>query len=92
MKKFIVIFTTMILVVSGLGMIAVRQYYTRHRPESPQIELGRTVAVQLNYGKTVYVTPAEKRMLVFSNEWFVIPLVIVVIYMASRNRKSKDPT
>ena len=71
------------------GMMAVRQYYTRHRPESPQPEFNWTVAVSLNYGKTVYVTPEENRILFFSREWFGVPLVVVFIYTVFRINKSK---
>jgi hypothetical protein len=72
------------------GMMAVRQYYTRHRPESPQPELSRTVAVQLNYGKTVYVTPEENRILVFASEGLLVALLITIIVFVFRNNKSKQ--
>jgi hypothetical protein len=32
-------------------------------PDSPQIQDGRTVPIDVNYGKTVYVTIGEKRRL-----------------------------
>jgi hypothetical protein len=48
-------------VCSFVGIVSLRQYYTLYRPESPQVELGRTVAIDANYGKTVFVTPREKR-------------------------------
>jgi hypothetical protein len=71
------------------GVMAVRQYFTLHRPESPQPEFRRTVAVQLNYGKTVYVTPGENGILYCANEWIAVPLVVVFIYAAFRINKSK---
>jgi hypothetical protein len=89
MRKFINILIGVIFLSWLFGMMAVRQYYTRNRPESPQPELNRTVAVPLNYGKTVYVTPEENRILYLASEWVGIPLVIAFICVARRKNKSK---
>jgi len=45
--------------------MAVRQYYTRSMPKSPQQEVGRTFAMKVNYGQTVYVTANEERNMNF---------------------------
>jgi heme A synthase len=79
---------TLAFLVCLLGLMVGRQYCTLHRPGSPQPELGRTVATQLNYNKTVYVTPVENRILFFSNEIIVVPLAVVFIYAGFRARRS----
>ena len=89
MRKILTNVTGVVFLSWLLGTMAVRQYYTRYRPESPQPELRQTVAIPLNYGKTVYVTLGESRMLYFTDLWFGIPLVILCIYAAARLRKSK---
>lgn len=38
-----------------------RQYCTLHMPEAPQVEIGRTMPLEANYGKTVYLTSSELR-------------------------------
>ncbi len=90
MKKAIAILGAVMFLASWLGVLGLRQYYTWHRPESPQAELGRIVAVQLNYGKTVYVTPEENRILNLTGEWLIVPLVAIVIYAAFQFRKPKN--
>jgi hypothetical protein len=87
MKKNIKILIGGIILSWLFGTMSARQYFTRNRPESSQPELRRTVPVQLNYGKTVYVTPGENRLLYFTSEWVGIPLVIAVIFVASLNNK-----
>jgi hypothetical protein len=52
-----------VFLVSLFSMMTVRQYYTRNMPQVPQQESGRTIAIEVNYGKTVYVTVREKRNL-----------------------------
>jgi hypothetical protein len=89
MKRPITIFIAFLFVVLELGLMIVRQYYTWDRPASPQIDLGQTVAVQLNYGKLVYVTPAEKRMLIFTDPAFLVCVFFVFILVVFTFRKSK---
>jgi len=88
-KRIIIVFGAVISLAFWLGVLAVRQYYTLHRAEAPQVELGGTIAVQLNYGKTVYVTSKESRILGFAGEWFIVPLFAVIIYAAFQIRKPK---
>jgi hypothetical protein len=38
---------------------ATRQYCTRHMPDAPNPDDGRTIALEANYGKTVYLTASE---------------------------------
>jgi hypothetical protein len=89
MSKVVTTVAGMIFLTWLFAVMAVRQYYTRHRPESPQRELSRTVPAQLNYGKTVYVTPWEHRLLYCTNEWLALPLAVVLVYAACRVNKSK---
>ena len=89
MKKSLIGVAGVMALSCFFGLMSLRQYYTWHRPESPQPELSRTVSVQLNYGKTVYVTPTEDRILKFTGEAFLVPLVIALIYVAFRASKSQ---
>lgn len=79
MKKALKISIGVIFLSWLLSAMVVRQYYTRNMAETPQPQLNRTVAVLVNYGKTVYVTPAENRLLFFTSEWVCIPIVIAFI-------------
>ena len=45
-----------------LGVAGLRQYFTLYRPEYPQVEQGRTIPIDANYWKTVFVTPSEKKI------------------------------
>jgi len=42
------------------SMMFLKQYYTIHMPEKSQVESGRTVPIEVNYLKIVYVTEEEK--------------------------------
>jgi hypothetical protein len=46
----------LILTLSFVGMVIMKQDYAFERPTSPQPELGRMIPVLANYNKTVYVT------------------------------------
>jgi hypothetical protein len=63
--------------------MTVRQYYTRCMPQSPQQQLGRTNAMKVNYGKTVYVTANAKRNLnliyVVAALAFLATLVLAIV-------------
>ena len=61
-KRLGIIFCVLYL-ASLLGTMTVTQYYTRNMPQTPQESMRRTVAVAVNYEKTVYVTLYEKRAL-----------------------------
>ena len=57
--------------------VGVRQYFTLYRPADAQPTIGRVVAVQLNYNKTVYVTRVEERLLSLTGE---VPMLLLVVF------------
>lgn len=63
MKKFIPTSLGVLFLLAFLGATLLRQYYTRYMPETPQIQEGRTIPIDANYRKTVYVTLGEQREL-----------------------------
>jgi hypothetical protein len=63
-----------------VSVVGLRQYYIRSRPESPQKELGLTVGIDANYGKTVFVSPKEKRLSDLLDESVALPLAIGATY------------
>ena len=82
-----------LFVAAFVSMVATRQYYTRARPESPRPDMGWTIPVGVNYGKTVYVTEGEKKVLRVTGEWTFIGLFAVggVIYWFTKNSKWAQP-
>jgi hypothetical protein len=58
-------------------MVIVRQYFAFERPETPEVELGRTIPVTVNYNKTVYVTMHERNML-YSTYWGTFGCLIAI--------------
>jgi hypothetical protein len=58
-----VIVVGIVFLVTLSSVIVVRYYYTWHMPMAPEPSRGRTIAVGVNYGKTVYVTPNEQKLL-----------------------------
>jgi hypothetical protein len=63
MKKTITTVLGIMFLASFFSAMTLRQHYTRTMPEALQTESGRTIPVGGNYGKTVYVTLKEKRVL-----------------------------
>jgi hypothetical protein len=61
---------------SFAGIVGLRQFFTRYRPESPQPALGRTVGIDANYGKTVFVTPKEETISNLVNASALLPIAI----------------
>jgi hypothetical protein len=63
MKNFIL--TTLFAALLSTFLCAgyLREYYTTHMPETPQIQEGRTFPIDVFSGKMVYVTLGEKRKL-----------------------------
>lgn len=92
MKRWLLRLLVVLTVLSGLSVIGLKQFYTRYRPESKQVELGRTVAINGNYGKTIFVTVREKRLL---DVIYASPLVpgfgllsyMIVLYIYERRRR-----
>jgi hypothetical protein len=62
-KKNLVTLSGILFLLVFLGAVLLRQYYTRYMPESIQVEQGRIVPIDVNYNKTVYVKPSEKKEL-----------------------------
>ena len=70
-------------------MMAVRQYYTWYMPESPEITLGKTIAVLVNYGKIVYVTPLEQKILYASYVIIAAQFIAaIIVYIITHRRRS----
>jgi len=63
MKKIITTSLGVLFLLTFFGATLLRQHYTRSMPETPQIQEGRTIPIDANYGKTIYVTLSEKREL-----------------------------
>ncbi len=70
-------------------MMAIRQYYTWYMPESPEITSGKTIAAHVNYGKIVYVTPLEQKILyasyVIIAMQFIAAAIVYIIIHRRRN-------
>jgi hypothetical protein len=62
-KKYITSSLGVLFLLAFLSMTLLRQYYTQSMPETPQIQAGRTIPIDVNYRKTVYVTSREQREL-----------------------------
>jgi hypothetical protein len=80
----------MLCVCSFAGIVGLRQYYTCYRFETPQPELRRTIRIDANYGKTVFVTPWEDRIrhLVYASVLLPVAIgatcfVVIVVKTAS---------
>jgi hypothetical protein len=76
--KIILYSLAIILLSSWVGALALRLNYTRQMPLTPQIEQGRTNAIDAFYGKTVYVTSGEKTKLHIA---YGSVLVLVIVYI-----------
>jgi hypothetical protein len=76
----------LILTLSFVGMVIMKQDYAFERPTSPQPELGRMIPVLANYNKTVYVTAAEKHWLELTYIGMVIGglACIILVYIPSK--------
>lgn len=59
-------------------MMGVRQYYTWHMPEAAEIGSARSIAVQVNYGKTVFVTSIEQKILYATYVLVAVTAVTVI--------------
>jgi hypothetical protein len=76
-----------------LVTVATRYYYTWHRPTFPSLTAGFTVPVSLNYGRVVYVTPHEERLLSLA-PWLFFPLftICIVVYRWYQRDELAKPT
>ncbi len=66
------------------SMMYLQQYYTRHMPQTEQIESGRVVPIEVNYGKIVYVTDLEKKKIDTSYYIFFGACILVVSTLCAR--------
>lgn len=66
---------------SLFSMMYLRQHYTRHMPQTKQVETGRIIPVHVNYGKVVFVTDLEKRNLDIVFCIFIVASVLVAFIL-----------
>lgn len=75
---------TLFLGLLFLSFIGVRNYFTFNRPAVAQPSLGRVVAIELNYNKTVYVTRGEGIMLNLTGE---LPVIFTLVMILAINHR-----
>jgi hypothetical protein len=75
---------------TAFGVIGVRQYITFYRPVTQQADVGRVVGISANYGKTVYVTRREKRMIDVVYLAPLIPAAMVATCLGLRYSKTGE--
>jgi hypothetical protein len=66
-----------------------QQYYWSHMPQSPEAGSGRTIAVEVSHGRTVYVDATEQKVLY--GTYIVLALssiTAVLTWFATRTRNS----
>jgi len=82
--KWITYVVGIFFLCSLFSMMYLRQYYTRHMPQTVQIESGRILPVEVNYGKVVYVNEQEKRSLNTRTYVFIAACVLVVLVVFAK--------
>ena len=91
MKRGLAIAAVAVYLCWFVASTVTRYYYTWHRPVAPAPTSGWTVAVTLYYGRVVYVTPAEGRLLYFASQWWALPLITAALFAgAYLNRTSRS--
>jgi hypothetical protein len=92
MKKIYKIFFGILFLAIFYGMLAMRNYYTFHMPQTPQIELGRIIRIEVDPGKIVYVTLAEKRYLFYTYVAAGIDFLIffAVVFFNKKSDEEKE--
>jgi hypothetical protein len=92
MKKIISVLAVSAFLIPCVTAITLQYYYALNRPESAQIETGRTVPIMIREGhvsQTVYITSAEASRL---NAMFALTIVgagIFASYVIVRLVKGK---
>jgi hypothetical protein len=72
-------------------MVIVRQYFTRDRPQLPDAAVSRTIAVSVNYGKTVFVTAREKEILYGSYIALGVAVTVtLILYCLAQSRRNNS--
>ena len=82
--KYVTYATGIFFLYSLFSMMYLRQHYTRHMPQTEQIESGRTVPIEVNYGKIVYVTEIEKERMAFKYYSFGGACILVLLILCVR--------
>jgi hypothetical protein len=88
MKKYITLIIGAFFLFALFSMMITRQFYTRNRPDFSQAELGRTIPVEVNYGKTVYLSKEDRRNLTISYWAFGLAATTAVLTMVINSIKS----
>jgi hypothetical protein len=68
--------------------MVLRYHYTWHRPTAPVLLLNRTIPVSVDYGKVVYVSPADKTTLDIAYGAFGLSCLLVIVVVFLRRRAS----
>jgi hypothetical protein len=71
-------------------MVILRQYYAFERPQSPLVELSRTIPVTVNYNKTVYVTEHDRTILYLTYQGSFACLAVIALYAVFYRSKQKE--
>ena len=74
------------------SMMYLQQYYTRHMPETKQIEIGRIVPIKVNYGKIVYITDLERNKINTRYYLFFAACILLVLTFCVRHLVAKRGT
>ena len=72
-------------ILAFVSFVVVRQYCTRCMPEVASAEVGRVFALEVNYGKTVYLTASELRYVHYADGVVIVlgSLALGVILLRS---------
>jgi hypothetical protein len=91
MNKTLFSIIVVFFIASLIYMAALTYDYTRQMPMSMRAQEGRTNAVNVDYGKTVFVTSAEKKKIGQANILFgtsgIVLFVSICIHMNTKSRK-----
>ena len=87
-NKAIINLSGAIFLLTFIGMTMWRLWYTYSMPETPQPDVGRTIALRVFYSKIVYVTQKEKTGLQVAQGLVLVELV--ALYLIDRRLKSSD--
>ena len=78
----------MICLATFMALIAVRPYYSRTMPRSPQPDVGRVIAVEGDHCITLYITPNEKN--IYDASYIVGGFIIAITGLLYMWRGSKE--
>ncbi|HXS06230.1 MAG TPA: hypothetical protein VN723_05515 [Rhizomicrobium sp.] len=69
----------MLWIIAFVSLTTAWSFYTWHRSSTPDAKDGRLYKVEVNYGKRVFVTAWEQRVLEFSEYLSYGALLLIVI-------------